>query len=210
MKNKNEIPRMQLCVGNDYLRPAMKGIYIENGYAIATNGHVILKARVDQYISDLKYANGKILKKEVWDFITHSKTQLICCYQDYIQIIHKGVLMKLPYDQCVIHEKYPDYQNVFDEFEISKENLKKINHISVRFHYLEYVRLAMKESCDAFRCFFFGELKGIVCYSEHFDGVAVVMPTLTPFIGVDKEFRFDIEEVKHINELLINKPYNED
>ena len=70
---RTKFPIEVIC-SKDELRPAMTGALIDNGYAVATDGHVlVIMSLKDMQMSFLAQLNGKIIKADVFKRINNSK-----------------------------------------------------------------------------------------------------------------------------------------
>ena len=63
--NFSKQAKLHLCCANDELRPVMNNIYFDNGYAVATDGHILACAYIEEISSlnpeDIEKLNGKLL-----------------------------------------------------------------------------------------------------------------------------------------------------
>ena len=97
---------IELICSKDELRPAMTGVLIDNGYAVATDAHVlVIMSLKDMDMSCLEEFNGKIIKADVFKRINNSKW--------YVNVLEgkidiDGDIIGNPF----IDAKFPDYKNV--------------------------------------------------------------------------------------------------
>lgn len=97
---------IELICSKDELRPAMTGVLIDNGYAVATDGHVlVIMSLKDMQMSFLEEFNGKIIKADVFKRINNSKLYVSV---ENDQIIIDGDIIGSPF----IDERFPNYKNV--------------------------------------------------------------------------------------------------
>ena len=126
MKN-NKFP-IELICSKDQLLPSMNGVYIDNGYAVATDGHaLVIMNLADMDMECLGKLEGKIIKAELFKKINARKLSL--AVTDSGQINIDGDII----GNAFIKEKFPDYRRVlgseYKEVEIiglDAENLVRI------------------------------------------------------------------------------------
>ncbi len=103
----------KVCADDDF-RPTMCNVFFDSGKAVASNGHTMIVAPINQ-ISNLnddmidklngKLLNGKSYKKLlVYDFISDIDDEGITCTKGFETV-------KFLFDKC--SGKYPDYNSVF-------------------------------------------------------------------------------------------------
>ncbi len=63
--NFSKRAKLYLCCSDDCFRPVMNNIYFDEGYAIATDGHILVRARLSEISNlspeDIEKLNGKLL-----------------------------------------------------------------------------------------------------------------------------------------------------
>lgn len=94
---------IELICSKDELRPAMTGVLIDNGYAVATDGHVLVIMKLaDMQMPFLEEFNGKIIKADVFKRINNSKLYVTV---ENDQIIVDGDIIGSPF----IDAAFPNY-----------------------------------------------------------------------------------------------------
>ena len=97
---------IELICSKDQLRPAMTGVLIDNGYAIATDGTILVIMNLeDMQMSCLSQFDGKIIKADVFKRINNSKSYP--CVFDGNLYIDSDIIVS-PF----IDVNFPDYRSV--------------------------------------------------------------------------------------------------
>jgi hypothetical protein len=66
---KNFTCPLHLACGNDTIRPALQHVYFHDGYAVATDAHVLVRVKVDQFgftDEEIKILHGKFIHRSVF------------------------------------------------------------------------------------------------------------------------------------------------
>lgn len=114
--NFNRNIKLHTVCGIDELRPSMNYIYFDNGYAVASNGHILIKACLHEISTfddnEIEMLNGK--------FIHHNAFALLIKY-GFCTVEEDGFLVSSSdYDLKIKFYdgeelRYPRYQHLFDE-----------------------------------------------------------------------------------------------
>jgi hypothetical protein len=70
-----KLPPMHLACDNCKLRDALNYVYINNGIATATNAHIMVRVKLDQYMREdvLAALDGKVIHMETWKALKRSQ-----------------------------------------------------------------------------------------------------------------------------------------
>ena len=176
--------QIELICSKDDLHPAMQGILIENGYAIATDGTMLVIMRLkDMGMQCLEVFNGRIIKSDVFKKINNRKIYVNVFLDGKIDI--DGYIVSEPF----IDEMFPQYKNVLpvDNIEVGiiGLNAEKLNIIQKAFN------------CTSLNLSFSGKNKNISIQPINFlqnDFQALLMSCLTAEICKDPISPFVIAE----------------
>lgn len=101
----------------DEFRPVMNYVYFENGYAIACDGHILIKAKVSEISnfdeSEIELLNGHFLHARGFQLLM--KYDVVSVEEDGFLVQGDGYSIKINfYSGDAL--KYPDYQKIFDQW----------------------------------------------------------------------------------------------
>lgn len=190
------LPKMHLLCSDDNLRPAMKGVYIQNGNAISTNGHVLSVCDLsDTHIQDIEYINGKIIKKNLWKLLCESN--YISCSKDTISFRFDSIFIHVKESEYVINEKYPNLKNIFPK-EFIMNGLKPVDSISFNPSYSDLIRRCYRipPSGNKFDFYFYDKNKAILVKHNHYNyknSISFIMPMQPEpdFNKLNEEFNYE-------------------
>lgn len=86
-REKNFRSRIYLACQDDFLRPAFNNVYFKDGFAYATNSHIIIKQHLsihDFTEEEIKMMDGKMMNKKLmmeiykWNYISVEKDCIYC------------------------------------------------------------------------------------------------------------------------------------
>lgn len=104
--------KMHKACGNDDLRPVMSYVCFDNGYMVATDAHLVVKAKVSEFShftpEEIELLNGKFLSSDTYKKILSCKS---------VVVEEEGVVdlkTKTVYKFQEIDGKYPNYNAVLD------------------------------------------------------------------------------------------------
>ena len=173
----NGISLHKVC-GNYDLRPIMSYIYFDNGYAIASDGHILIKADINDISNftdeEIELLNGKLLHSNQFkqivkaDEVTIEETGITAKYE-YFEIKYLFHILKDEKDRLI---KYPNYQKIFDGF---KKN--SLSSIGVNSRYLETLCSSVN-ACKA-KLSFNNCCNGILVnfpFTEMYNTIGLIMP----------------------------------
>lgn len=126
--NFDKICKMYMACSNNELRPQMQFIYFTNGFAYASDGHILVKnklSEINNYIPNEQLAilEGKLIHK--------SSFQKILSY-DKIEITETGVVCKTEYSSVEFKFgdadlKYPNAELIFDGAKKNRGSQSKVS-----------------------------------------------------------------------------------
>ena len=165
--NFNEKAKLYKVCANDHYRPTLNNVFFDSGKAIASNGHTMIVAPINQ-ISNLeddmieklngKMINGRSYKKLLeYDFISDIDNEGITCTKGFETV-------KFLFDKLC--GKYPDYNSVFPA------NMGSVPYIGLRGKSLcelceavgqEYAKIEFSDTEGAAKVSFRdSDIKGII------------------------------------------------
>lgn len=102
--------KMHAACGTDELRPIMQHVYFDNGFMIATDAHVLIKAAIQRFSdfdkSEVDMLNGKLLHKSTFK-------KILSCEQ--VVVTENGIqdlATKDVYAFAQMDMKFPNYNAV--------------------------------------------------------------------------------------------------
>lgn len=174
--NFNKGVKLHIACSDDDYRIVMNHIYFDNGYAVASNGYVIIKAYLKEISSftdeEIEMLNGKFLHRDAFKELIK--------YND-VEVDKDGFLVKTDLFSMKINFyskddiKYPNYEKVISS--LSKE---KIDFIGISLN-----RLSLLTECinqDKVKLEFNGTENGIIVkfLSEKIiNSIGLIMPAYT-------------------------------
>jgi hypothetical protein len=167
---------MHLACSNDVLRPVMQHIYFKDGFAYASDAHILAKNKVSEitesiHEDELKLLDGKMLHKSAFCKILE---------YDRIQITETGITCIGEYSKVTFsfssdeHLKYPDAEIVFEQV---KSNKGLMSRISLKPVFLDILAKSLY-SDGKLVLNFCGEGKGILIKSQDktIESEGIIMP----------------------------------
>lgn len=114
--NFNKGIKLHLACANDLIRPVMNCIYFKDGYAIASNGMILIKACLNEICNfreeEKELLDGKLISaKNFKEIIKHN---IIEIEEDGFHAIYDDWDIK--YRFANIDSKYPNYNKVISQF----------------------------------------------------------------------------------------------
>jgi hypothetical protein len=169
-------PLHKCCVSDKdgELRPAMLAVHFLNGYAYATNSHVLVKCSLEYHqVLNPEKLEGKAIHKD--NFKEILKFEIVECCDD-------GISCKNADGQIAFYEyfdlkgqKVPDFESIIPK------NKKYYDTFKIRINpkMLSICTSAMYSGNDGFRLRFTGLNSAIVVDSIGFDNqIGIVMPVI--------------------------------
>lgn len=114
--NFNKGIKLHLACANEPIRPVMSCIYFKDGYAIASNGKILIKACLNEICNfseeKKKFLEGKLISaKNFKEIIKHT---IIEIEEDGFHAIYDDWNIK--YKFVTVDMKYPNYNEVTSQF----------------------------------------------------------------------------------------------
>lgn len=89
MKTIEKLPKLAHFCALEQLRPVMNCILIDGEYGIASDAHILVRARVSQCFLNPELMNGKLIHRSVWHQMSTAslrkctETGIVCSYENY-------------------------------------------------------------------------------------------------------------------------------
>lgn len=171
--NFNKGLRMDLACATDELRPAMNCIHFENGYAYASDGHILVKNFLSECTSipeeQIEKLNGKNIHRDAYKQII--KYDEIIISEDGIEA-NKGEQKAFFYFDKT-ETKYPDAESVINM--ALNDPPVPVGEIGIKTELLIKMNKALYGSSGC-KYQFKGENKNIVLQSIDTDSLGIIMP----------------------------------
>jgi DNA polymerase III sliding clamp (beta) subunit (PCNA family) len=123
VEKRNFRIKMHEACSADELRPILCCVHFDNGYMVATNAHVLIKARLDQFTpfepEEISMLNGKFFDRETFKKVFACKQVKVV--EEGIEDLSNGTLYKF----FKVDGKYPNYQAVIPT------DMKQLSEISL-------------------------------------------------------------------------------
>lgn len=103
--------KMNIACGSDEIRPSMSNVKFENGFMVATDAHILIKAKVKTFSdfeeSEVEILNGKYLSSDTFKKVIACKHVVVT--EDGIEDMKTKALYKF-----TEVDSYPNYDAVMD------------------------------------------------------------------------------------------------
>lgn len=172
----NFTTKLHKCCSSDKdeLRPFSKAIHFTNGFAYASEGHVLVKTSLEyQRVLNPEKLNGKSIHKD--NFKEILKFEIAECFDD-------GISCRNTDGQIAFYEYYdmsgnkiPDFDKVIPD----TSKIKNINTIGIDPSYVDMLTSAMYSDSGVFRLRFTGSESAIIVDCIGFPGqIGIIMPNV--------------------------------
>lgn len=171
MELKLNLPQLHHACAKDPMRPALEHIMIKDGYAYATNAHILVKAKLSEFTEReeiLELIEGKYIHRDTWK-----------------QIYNKACLVKDEKLFCIDHGMFVEFKDVekFPNVDavIPKGELEDVKRICFRHEFFNLLSKALKRTLsEGATLKFHGASRAIVVgsndgFSESF---GIIMPIM--------------------------------
>lgn len=174
----NFVSKLHLVCGKDELRPVMSHVYFKDGYAYATDAHIIIKQKLDISFNDqdtIDNLDGKFIHRDVFKELYGY--EIIKAEKDHI-MAHKGSIKCKFYYAKEDGYIFPNIEAVLPQGEGVD-----INEIAINYKLLNTLSSAMSQVSDGINMRFYGKTKAIKVlsnsgeYSES-DQLGILMPLM--------------------------------
>lgn len=173
--NFNKNVKMQRACSNDELRPAMNNIYFKDGYAYATDGHILVKNALSECSTiteeQISLLDGKMLSAKNYTNIL--KYDIITVSDDGIEAV-KGEDKAFFYFSK-LDAKYPDAEKVLQN-ELNKQTVP-LPEVGLNLDSLIKLNAALSGS-NLCKLTFKGESSSVIFSSMDTSSVGVIVPLL--------------------------------
>ena len=148
------------CAKSNDIRTALESIYFINGYAYASDGHILIKSSMEEYfmIEGIELLNGHALHAEVYKLvmgfkIAEATTEGLECLTKSNQRVF------IPYPNLeLLGIKAPSFEKVAGKCE-----LKPTNMLGITPRYMRVIDKALVHDIgDGIRCLFQGDREAII------------------------------------------------
>lgn len=170
--------QMHLCCGTEELRPQFNYVYFKNGFAYATNGHILVRNRLNEMSnldeSEIAALDGKLMLAASYkDILKYDK----------IMIAEDGIECTKGNDKCFFyfapqHIKYPDAEAIIQS--ALNKPATALKQFSFNMDSIQRIEKALYDSskCTAT---FKGENDYIVFDSniDKVSSIGILMPCMT-------------------------------
>lgn len=166
MKTKNFRTKLNLACSNDGLRTVLQYISFDDGYAVATDAHILVKQSLKEHgftKDEITIMNGKFLHKDAFVEIFR---------YDYVSVDINGFTCIKGLVKCIIgfseiDGKYPIYGKIF-------ENLKEevLSDIGIDLNLLKKISQITISCSKKMKFTFHGTNKGILISPTGADSVS--------------------------------------
>jgi len=134
---------VHLACGNDYLRENMHYVYVTNGWAFATDAHIMAATPILDIVgienSDL--LEGKVIHKSVWNKMCSLKLYGLEVDSEYITTVDGPVVTKYSLKSTI---NYPDILNIFSYIkDFDEQSEDNVSYVSFDVRLLSRLTKAM-------------------------------------------------------------------
>lgn len=84
-----QLPNLSAFTSKDELRPAMNCILIDGTYAIASEGHILVRVSLSDMFENIEAMNGKMIHYSIWSQMRYAyirkcdETGITCAFANY-------------------------------------------------------------------------------------------------------------------------------
>lgn len=162
----------EVC-SNDELRPVMMGIHFINGFAYASDGHMVVKQSLEyQTIQGIEFLNGKSIHKDNYKAIMGFEVAV--CNDDGVECADSDGRVAFYEYFDLKGTSVPDFDTV-----LKPTGQKSIEFIGINPDYLNKIGKALHVPSGAIRLQFQGVDKGILIDTPEIENQwAMLMPAM--------------------------------
>lgn len=175
MEKSNFMTKLYKCCSKDKedARQWPKAVHFRNGFAYASEGHVLVKSSLDNHsIISPENLEGKSIHRD--NFKEIMKFEFAECVDDGVSCKNTDGQIAFYEYMDLNGEAIPDFDKVIPPI---GEKLSNINQIGVRPKYVEMLASAMFSDEDVYRYRFTGANTAIVVDAVGFPGqIGIIMP----------------------------------
>lgn len=170
---------LHLACSNDSLKPALNYVYFQEGYAWATNGHILVRQSLSKFHNfdetQIEILNGKQLHKDVYKLILR---------HNFIRVRYEGIETlvsgghEILFRWAKIPVNPPDHKAAIQN---SVKHIEDVNKIGVNLKYLDIIGKILAPPSKEVRLSFTRE-NGAIFVSDNRidikDNFGLVMPVM--------------------------------
>lgn len=177
MKTKNFKRKLSIACSNDDLRTSLQCVYFDEGYALATDAHIIVKQSLTEHDftkEEIEILNGKFLHKDAFNKI-YQYDQVEVTKEGF-ECISKNNNIKALIYFTDIESKFPKWKPLFD-----KGGAIKVDEIGLNGNLLKRVNDISLSRIKTYKFQFFGKNKGIKITPNdltEYDECIILMPVM--------------------------------
>ena len=166
---------LHLACATDELRPAMEYVHFVEGYAYASDGHIMVKQRIDEYCTahDKENLTGKCIHRDSFENIR--KFDNAKALEDGMECWDNNGGKKAFFPYGTVEEKRPNFETV-----IPDGTTEHVPFIGINPKYIEIAgKCLVRDKHSPVRMTFRGLGKPITVTVDGFaDQLAIIMPML--------------------------------
>lgn len=164
---------MDLACANDETRPVMNCVHFENGFAYASDGHILVRNKIEECAllndSQIEMLNGKNLHRDSYKQLIKYDTIIVS--EDGIEAKKNGQTAFFYFDKT--ETKYPNAEAAIQN--ALNNPSAPMSQIGINTTYLIKLNKALFNS-SACRYQFTGENSAIILQSLDSDSLGIIMP----------------------------------
>ena len=132
IKNLSKLPFIHIVCGDEDLRPVMQHVFIDNGWAVATDGHVLcainLKTHTILDRSEIEAMNGKLIHKDMWKLLCE-KSVIVHPNENEIEVVFQNGVESV-FEYAKNQDDFPNWKAVLTDDKLYSKAINKIGLIS--------------------------------------------------------------------------------
>ena len=171
---KTQIPPLHLACGKDDLRPSLQQVYFKDGYAYASDGHILVKTSLEYFgFHNVKKLDGKAIHCKQFEQIVKSKV-IVIAGDDCIAVKSDNGTATFNYASEDI--KAPIFENV-----IPTKETESISNIGINAKVLQTALKCFITDRYDFKFSFYGNLSPILITEDsgdYDDQLILIMPII--------------------------------
>lgn len=163
------LTKLHLACSGDSMRPALQHVYFKDGYAYATNAHVLVKQKLEHHgftEEDVKAIDGMAVHVDLFKEVY--KANMFAVREHGLECFNKsGISMMVPFVEGL---QFPNVEAV-----IPKTEPEKLSEIRLSPKYLSLIKdLSLNPNSVDFT--FYGKNRGVIITGVDHDEVILIMP----------------------------------
>lgn len=158
MKTKNFKRKLNLACSTNDLRYIIQHIYFDEGYAVATDAHVLVKQSLREHNftkEEIEIMNGKFIHKDA--FIEILRYDFVMVTEEGFSCVCKKNIVKTLISFSDVEGKYPNYKDLFDNL----KKLEDVDFIGMNGNLIKKINEISLSTMKTYKFSFFGKNKSI-------------------------------------------------